>query len=378
MNRKYQICKRCVMDTTDPDIVFDNNGICNHCKNYFEMEKKSVFKGEEGKKKLKKIVNKIKKDGKYKKYDCMLGVSGGTDSSYVTYLAKKFVLRVLLVHLDCGWNTEIATKNVENIVKKTKFDVYRYKIDWKEMKDLQLAYLKASVLNLDIPTDHAIVALLYKVADEKGIKYILDGHNVTTEGILPCSWGYSVIDLRNLKAIHKKYGTVPLKTYPTYNIVKRMYCEFFREIRFIYPLNYVDYNKKEAKKILHKEFGWNDYGGKHYESAFTKFYQVYILPTKFNIDKRKAHLSTLICSGQITREEALKELEKSLYKEEEFKREKKYILKKLGLSEKEFKDLMKLPIKKHQEYGTDEWYYVHLARVEYLCNVLLSGIRKYR
>ena len=373
-NSEYQMCKRCVMDTTEPDIVFDEKGICNHCKDYFEIEKKLVFKGEEGKKKLEEIVNKIKEDGKHKKYDCVLGVSGGVDSSYVAYLAKEFGLRVLLINLDNGYNTEIADKNVENIVEKTNFDMYTYKVNFEEFKDLHLAYLKASVLDVEVVTDHAIAAAIYDIANKKGIKYILSGTNIVTEGILPQSWIYNKNDLRNLKAIHKRYGKVKLKTYPTMGLYKKIYYEFFKGIQFISLLNSVDYNKKEAKKVLQSEFGWEDYGGKHYESIFTKFYQAYILPTKFGIDKRKAHLSTLICSGQITREEALNELEKTLYEKDELERDKKYVLKKLGLSEKEFEDLMKLPIKKHQEYGTqeDEWIYRLLRRLKDLYTTLLS------
>ena len=364
--RDYQMCKRCVMDTTDPNIVFDENGICNHCKDYFEKEKKFVFKGEEGKQKLKETINKIKEDGKHKEYDCVLGVSGGTDSSYVAYLAKKLDLRVLLVHLDNEWNSKVAEKNIRNIVEKTGFDMHMCKADWEEFKDLQLAILKASVVDIEMVTDHAIIATIYRVANKRRINYILTGINVATEGIMPKSWVHRKNDLRNIKAIHKKHGKVKLKIYPTMSRFRLLYYRFFKGIQLVSFLNYVDYNKKEAKKILHSEFGWEDYGEKHYESIFTKFYQAYILPTKFNIDKRKAHLSTLICSGQITKEEALKQLERLLYEKNELERDKKYILNKLGLSEEEFEELMKLPIKKHEEYGTDEWIYSLLMRAQKL------------
>jgi len=371
--KDYQMCKRCVMDTTDPDIVFDENCICNHCTDYFEKEKKFVFKGEEGEKKLKEIVNKIKEDGKYKKYDCIVGVSGGVDSSYLVYLVKKYDLRVLLVNLVNGYDTEIAKNNIKRIVKKTNFDMYTYKVDFEEFKDLQLAYLKASVVDIEMITDHAINAAICNVANKKRIKYILSGGNIVTEDILPISWLYIKNDLRNLKAIHKKYGKIKLKTFPTLGLYKWLYYELLKGIQFISLLNYMNYNKKEAKKILHSEFGWENYGGKHYESIFTKFYQAYILPTKFGIDKRKAHLSTLICSGQITREDALKELEKPLYAKDELEEDKHYVLNKLGLSEKEFEDLMKLPIKKHQEYGTqeDEWIYSLLRMLKKSYSVLL-------
>lgn len=361
-----QMCKRCVMDTTDPDIVFDENGICNHCIDYFKKEKKFVFKGKEGKKKLKEIVNKIKEDGRHKKYDCVLGVSGGVDSSYLAYLAKKYDLRVLLVNFNNGYDTEIAKNNIKRIVKKTNFDIFKYKVDFKEFKDLQLAYFKASVVDIEMISDHAITAAIYDVANKKRIKYILSGTNIVTEDILPRAWIHTKNDLRNLKAIHKKYGKMKLKTYPTMGLYYLMYYDLLKRMRFISLLDYMDYNKKEVKKILHSEFGWEDYGGKHYESIFTKFYQAYILPTKFGIDKRKAHLSTLICSGQITRADALKELEKPLYVNEEVEEDKHYVLAKLGLSEKEFENIMKLPIKKHEEYGIQKnmWIYYGLKMLK--------------
>lgn len=366
----YQMCKRCVMDTADPEIIFDENGICNHCKDYFEREKKFVFKGEEGKKKLEDLINKIREDTKFKKYDCVLGVSGGTDSSYTAYWAKKLGLRVLLVNLDNGYDREMSKRNIKNIVAKTGFDLYDYKVDFEEFKDLHLAYLKASVLDIEVVTDHAILAAIYEVANKKGIKYILSGTNVATEAIIPASWNYRKTDLWNLKDIHRKYGTLNLETFPTIGVFRWLY--YHRTTHFIELLNYVDYNKKEAAKLLHNKFGWEDYGGKHYESIFTKFYQAYILPTKFGIDKRKAHLSTLICSGQVTRAEALKELEKPLYEKDELERDKRYVLKKLGLSEKEFEDLMKLPIKKHQEFKTDDWIYALLRKLKNFYLTLLG------
>lgn len=251
--------------------------------------------------------------------------------------------------------------------------MYTYKVDWEEFRDLQLAYLKASVVDIEIATDHAISAIVYSIANKKGIKFILSGSNIVTEGIMPRDWVYRKNDLWNLKAIHKKYGKVKLKTYPTMGLFKWLYYKFFKKIKSISILNYVDYTKEKAKKVLHSEFGWEDYGGKHCESIFTIFYQTYILPTKFNIDKRRAHLSTLICSGQVTREETLKELKKPIYDKDKFKIDKKkYVLNKLSLSEKEFEGLMKLPIRKHQEYGTDEWLYSLLIRLRNLYSALLN------
>jgi len=360
------------MDTTDPEIKFDEEGTCTHCKSYDEMARIKILTGEERKNKLKEIVDKSKREGKNKKYDCIIGVSGGVDSTYVAYIVKKLGLRPLAVHLDNGWDSELAVGNIEKILKKLDIDLYTYVVDWEEFRDLQRAYLKASVVDIEVVTDHAIAAAIYNIADKKGIKYFFTGTNFVTEEIMPNSWNYTKIDLRNLEAIHKKYGTVKLKTYPRMGLYKWLYYSFFKGILAIPLLNYVDYNKKEAKKLLISDFGWVDYGGKHYESIFTKFYQAYILPTKFNIDKRKPHLSTLICSGQISRADALEELEKPLYRADELEQDKKYVLKKLGLSEKEFEDLMKLPIKRHQEYKTDEWIQLPLKRLKKLYTDLSS------
>jgi len=348
------------MDTTDPLITFDKKGFCNHCTRYFEKEGKFVLKREEGQRKLQKLIDKIKTAGTNSKYDCLLGVSGGTDSSYVAYLAKQYGLRVLLFSFDNGWDTEVAKKNVTWIVDATGSDIFEYTVDFDEFRDLQLAFLKASVINIEMITDHAIAAALYKVATAKHIKYILTGINYVTEAIMPASWGHRFNDLPNIKAIHQKYGTKLLKTYPTMSLWKLVYNRVVRGIQLIPILNYIYYNKEEAKKTLRNAFHWQDYGLKHYESLWTKFYQSYILPRKFGVDKRKAHLSTLICSGQITRQQALKELMKPPYDQKELEHDMQVVLKKLGVSDEEFEDLMKLPIKKHQEYGTDEWLYLLL------------------
>ncbi len=370
--RKYERCDRCIMDTSDPDITFNENGFCNHCEEYFTKEKRFVLKGEEGRKKLEKIVEMIKEEEKEKKYDCVLGVSGGTDSSYVAYLAKKFGLRVLLLNLNNGYDTEIAQKNIKNIVNKTGFDIYNYKVDWQEFRDLQLSYLNASVVDVEVASDHAIMAATYNIASEYKLRYILSGTNIVTEGIMPKSWNYQKNDLRNLKDIHKKFGKFKLKTYPTMGLLKWLYYRVIKRIRLIEFLNYLDYNKDEVKKLLKDEFDWKDYTGKHYESRFTKFYQTYILPKKFNIDKRKAHFSTLICSGQMTKDEALKELLKPLYNELELKKEKKFILDRLQISDEEFEDLMKKPVKKHEEYATDRLFRSFLLNLSNIQKKLLK------
>lgn len=336
------------MDTTDPEIEFDDRGVCNHCRRCDEVLRKKAL----GEKRLRELVEKIIKEGEGKKYDCVMGVSGGVDSSYVAYMAKKLGLRPLAVHLDNGWDAELAVDNIEKILKKLDIDLYTHVIDWEEFKDLQLSYIKASVVDIEVATDHAIFALLYEVAEKQGVKYILSGSNVATEAIMPSSWAYKKTDLRNLKSIHGKWGEKKLETYPKIGLFQWLYYRLVKGIRYVPFLNYMEYNKAEAKRVLQEELGWKDYGGKHHESVFTKFYQSYILPEKFGIDKRKAHLSTLICSGQISREEALAELEKPLYDREELERDRKYVLKKLGLAEKEFEDIMQAPIKKHEDYKT--------------------------
>ncbi|ODS41281.1 MAG: hypothetical protein A7315_02085 [Candidatus Altiarchaeales archaeon WOR_SM1_79] len=357
MEREYQICSRCVMDTSDPDIVFDERGLCNHCRGYFAAVKRHVPNGEAKKEKLGQIVDRIKRDGRGKEYDCLVGVSGGVDSSYAAYMSKELGLRPLAFHLDNGWDSELAVHNIEKILRKLDIDLYTYVLDWEEFKNLQLAYFRASVVDIEVVSDHAITAAAHKIADERDIKYILTGANVTTEWIMPKSWAYRKNDLWNFKAICGKYSTVKLRTYPTLGLFKLIYYRYIKGIKSITLLHYLNYNKIEAKKLLISELGWEDYGGKHYESLFTKFYQAYILPRKFNVDKRRAHLSNLICAGQITQEEALEELKKPLYDKTELEEDKKYVMKKLGVTEEEFEELMNLPIKKHEEHATDEPFY---------------------
>ena len=350
----YRQCAVTVMDNiADDNIRFDEKGICNYYYDYKEAEKNGVFKGEDGLTRLDKLMEKIKEDGRGKPYDCLIGLSGGVDSTYVAWLIKSKGLRPLAVHLDNGWNSELAVNNIENIINKLNIDLYTLVVNWQEFKDIQLSYLKASVVDIEVVSDHAIFATMYKLAKEKGIGYIISGTNIVTEHIMPPSWLYKKMDFANLKDIHSKYGTVKLKTYPTFDFKKYVYYSSVLKLTPISILNYVPYNKKEIKEFIARELNWRDYGGKHYESIFTKFYQAYILPEKFKIDKRKAHLSTLICSGQITKAEALAELEKPLYDPQELKADKEYVLKKLGLSETQFDEIMKLPPRRHEDFKTD-------------------------
>ncbi|GAA4753278.1 N-acetyl sugar amidotransferase [Flavisolibacter ginsenosidimutans] len=349
----YRQCTRCILDTVDdPKMSFDENGVCSHCRQYDEQEKYYLKEGKEAEALLSSTLQQIKDYGRGRKYDCLIGLSGGVDSSYVAYLAKQYGLRALCVHFDNGWNSELAVMNIHHIVNKLNFDLETYVIDWEEFKDLQLAYLKASVIDIEVLTDHAIYGTMFKIARQNDIKYVLGGHNIVTEGILPYHWTYDKKDYINIKAIHKQYGEKPLKTFP---FLDRKMKKFIANsgVEFVNYLNWVPYVKDEVKKILQKELAWKDYGGKHYESIWTRFYQGYILPTKFKVDKRKAHLSTLVCSGQMTREEALAEMKTPPYDAQQLQIDKEFVLKKFGINEAEFDRLMKLPVRSHKEFDTE-------------------------
>lgn len=343
------------MDTTDPEITFDSEGVCNHCRQ-FENTAKYYWLPHTGQEKLAALVQEIKKYGKDKEYDAIIGLSGGVDSSYLAYWAAKAGLRLLAVHVDGGWNSELAVKNIENIVKKLGIDLYTYVVDWEEMRDLQLSFFKACVANQDVPQDHAYFAALYNFAVQNNIKYVLNGSNLATESILPRAWGHNAMDIAHLKGIHKLFGTRKLKKFPLVSFFKYyIYYPYIKKMEIVRPLNYMDYNKEKAMELLNTEVGWTYYGGKHYESRFTKFFQAYWLPEKFGYDKRKAHLSSLIVSGQLTREQALKEMEKPLYEKKELAHDKELIAKKLGISVEEFQALMSQPKKTFRDYPNNEW-----------------------
>jgi len=273
---------------------------------------------------------------------------------FVNSLAKQLGLRPLAVHFDNGWNSELAVMNIENIITRLGFDLFTYVIDWNEFRDIQIAYLKASVVDIEAITDHAIFATLYRLAGEKKIKYILSGTNVQTENTLPKSWIFNKHDHINIQSIHKAYGTLPLKTFPFSNAKVKRYYQQVMGVRSVSVINYVDYNKKKIKELIQRELGWRDYGGKHYESVWTRFYQGYILPGKFKIDKRKAHLSDLIFGGQITKEEALEELSKPIYDPAQFKIDYDFVLKKLGLTEEEFNAIMQAPPRSHYDFDYEK------------------------
>jgi N-acetyl sugar amidotransferase len=336
-------------NVNDPEIIFNQVGICNHCDTYDSVVKANILNPSERDKKLDLFLKSIK-EKKNGKYDCIIGLSGGTDSSYVAYLTKQLGLSPLAVHFDNGWNSELSVRNIEKILNKLDIDLYTYVVDWQEFRDLQRSYIKASVVDIEAITDHAITAILHKVAREFNIKFIMPGSSIVTEGILPSNWIHNKADVANIKDIHQKHGEVNLKTFPFLGIPAKWFYKKFLDIHSFRILDYVDYNKVLAQEILKKELNWVDYGGKHYESLFTKFYQGYILPQKFNIDKRRSHLSTLICAGQMSRTEALRELDSPPYDNKELALEKKFVLKKLGFSTDEFNEIMKSPRKSHLDY----------------------------
>ena len=346
-------CKNCLLNTIDiVDLNFNEQGICDFCIDYSKKNANNVFLGNKTQQ-LNSLVKEIKKNGEGKKYDCIIGVSGGVDSTYVAYLSKELGLKPLAVHLDYGWNSKLAVANINNTLKNLGIDLYTHVVDWEEIRDLQLAFLKASVVDIELINDFAIFATLYNEAYKRGVKYVLNGMNIETEGEkLPKGWSHEKFDQLNILSIHKKYGTRKLKTYPKLSFFKRFYLTVIYRLKWTPILNLVDYNKNQVKQLITEKLNWTDYGGKHFESIFTRFYQSYILPTKFKIDKRKFHLSVLICSGQITKPQAIEEIKKPNIDPKILQEDYQFVLKKLQLSEEEFEEIMKLPIKNHLDFDS--------------------------
>lgn len=355
--REYQRCTRCVMDTTDSKITFDAKGVCDHCRN-FDKNIAPYWKPQENRfDELEQVAQKIRNKGKGKKYDCILGLSGGADSSYLAYVAKEIMnLRPLVVVVDTGWNLNVAVENIEKIVKGLDLDMYTEVVNWKEMADLQLAFFKASISSQDFPQDHAIFAGLYNYAVKNKIKYVLTGSNSATEFIRPpVEWIY-LNDLKMALDIHKKFGQRKLKTFPTCSMLKyRLLYKYIYGMERVFPLDYVVYNKAEAEELLYKKFGWTKYANKHYENVFTRFFEGYYLPHKFGFDTRKNVYSNEILVGTMKREEAIKKLEEKPYDEEQMLLDKEYIAKKLGISVIEFDKIIESPNKTPNDYRNSMW-----------------------
>ena len=355
--RFHSICSKCVMDTSDPNILFDNNGVCDHCHEFENYVKPNWHKGAKGKFELEKVIEKIKKSGKNKEFNCLLGLSGGVDSSYMLHMVvNEFGLRPLVFHVDGGWNSELAQNNIANLVRKLNVDLYTHVIDWGEYKNLMLSFLEADVIDVELLYDNAMFGLNYKQANKYGIKYILSGMNTTSEGmVIPKSWNWHKYDKRNIVQIGKKFKNVKLRTFPAIGTAYYIYSKFFRGIQWVPFPDYFQFNKVDVMKILESEFDYKPYPYKHYESVFTRFYQAFILPKKFNVDKRRVHLGTLVAAGQLNRNDAINDLKGIPYPSDRaFEDDKEYFLKKIGWTSKDLDTYISRPRKSHSDYPSEK------------------------
>ena len=347
-NLDYKVCNRCVMDSSILDITFDESGNCNYCLELINVNKKNIEQN------LDSLIEKIKIQGKNKQYDCVVGLSGGVDSAYTLIKVLEYGLRPLAVHMDNGWNTELAQNNIYNLVSGLNVDLYTEVLDWEVYSSLMRSFFKSDVVDVELLYDNAMFYSNFTQANKYNIKYILAGTNNSTEGMrIPSSWNWYKYDKLNIKSINNKFENINLKNYPLFSTIDYIFYRFFKKIRWISFLDYLDYNKKEAEKILEQKYNFKVYKYKHYESFFTRFYQGYILPEKFNIDKRKVHLSSLIISNQIDRNHALKTLKVKPYNEDTIKNDIEYFLDKMDLKLVDFENYLKRFEKKHNLYKNE-------------------------
>lgn len=366
------------MDDTDTAIIFDSEGVCDHCRTFQRKVEPNWHTDYRGQQSLTALVDAIKASGKGKDFDCIIGMSGGIDSSYLTYLAKEhFGLRPLVFHVDAGWNSQTAVNNIERLIEGLELDLFTEVIDWEEMKDLQLAFFKSGVSHIDTPQDHAFFATMYKFAVQHNVKYILTGANYSTECIRnPLEWMYHQSDSVQLRDIHNRFGSRPLRTYPVTSILwHKVWLPYIKGIRVARPLNYVPYIKEDAKKLLIERFGWLPYPQKHFESRFTRFYESYWLPVRFGYDVRKVQFSSLILTGQMTRAEALQQLETPPYDASEIHIEKEFIANKLGIDLDELERYMQLPKRTYRDYKSQRQIYDAGAGIMRLLGLELGGKR---
>lgn len=375
----HRTCNRCIMDESAADIVFDDEGNCNYCHAFLEKQAKHLPKSEaEQKHKLKALVDKVKADGKSKKYDCIVGLSGGVDSSWALVQAVKLGLRPLAVHMDSGWNSELAQNNIANLVRELNVDLYTHVIEWPEIKGLMEAFFAADVIDVEVLYDNAMLAVNYQTAARHGIHYILAGTNIATEGIdIPTSWNWYKSDKRNIRGISKIFGGPKLKSFPSISTLDTARYVILNNIHWISFLDYLNYRKFDALEVLKRDFGYKPYPHKHYESVFTRFFQGYILPYKFGVDKRKPHLSSLVMTGELTRDKALEMAGGIAYPSaEEMEADRLYFIKKMSWSEEKFKDYMSRPEVPHDSYPTEVHIYKRLLNI-YRKNKLSFGKLKW-
>ena len=354
----YRICTRCIMDTSDPGIRFDADGVCDHCRNFDERILPTWRHGAGREAELAAMVERIKRDGRGKPYDCLIGISGGIDSSYLTYVAKeKLGLRPLSFHVDAGWNSQQAVGNIEKLTDALGLDLHTEVIDWREMQDLQLAFLKAQVAYADLPQDLAFFSSMYRYAVKNGFKYVLTGGNFSTECVRqPLDWAYWGTDLRYIRDIHRRFGTRPLDTFPMSSIFRyKIFYRFFRGLRVMRPLDYMPFVKADAVRELGEKFGWQSYAHKHHESRCTKFIESYWMPEKFGFDNRRAHFSSTILTGQMTRAEALERIAKKGYDATELANDIEYFATKLGISVDEFHRIVAGQNRSWRDYRNRNW-----------------------
>lgn len=354
------------MDTSDSRIKFDEKGFCDHCNDYIANVKPKWHPDDRGKNELENLISKIKESGKKNDFDCLLGLSGGVDSSYMLHIAvKEFGLRPLVFHVDGGWNSELAVHNIHVMIDKLGLDLYTEVIDWEEMRDFQLAWFKSGLPHIDLPQDHAFVATLYNFADKYNVKYILNGGNISTECVRnPMEFFYYGTDMLHIRDIMRRFSTVKMQSYPFSSIYRhKIYLRWARGVKVVRPLNYRPYIKSDALRLLEKEYGWKPYPQKHFESRFTKFYESYWLPERFGFDPRRVQFSSLILTGQMTREEALKRLEKPAYDPETIEQEFEYIVTKLRITSDELQHYFTMPKKFYWDYQNQERFFNAGARV---------------
>ncbi|MDB4072528.1 N-acetyl sugar amidotransferase [Gammaproteobacteria bacterium] len=363
MTSNQTICSRCVMDTSDKYISFDSKGHCNHCNQFYLEKEPLVYKDGQSNEELHKLVKKIKKQGQNNKYDCLIGMSGGVDSAYVAYLVNDLGLRPLAVHMDNGWNAVEATANIRAVCESLNIDYQSHVLNWKTFKDIQLSLLKSSIVEVELATDIAIQGVLHQAAIKHNIKFMIGGGNYATEGILPDSWFYDPRDKKLLKSIHKKFGTTPFGDFPTFGFFREIYCKFFKGIKTIYILNYFPYSRDNALKLLTEKLGYQDYGGKHHESTYTKFVQSYYQPMKFNLDYRRATFSSAICNNDMTREDALIQLSELPYDPDTLDASKEYVAKKFDLTLEEFEAIANQEPKSYKDYPNNERFLTFIYKI---------------